>query len=305
VEAEDVEEGGLSGVSVTLLVQPGSGLDPVIQALKGARKNIDIVIFRLSEREIERELEMAVARGVRVRALVAHSAAGDDERLRKVEQRLLGVGVVVARTADDFVKYHGKYFIVDGALHVLGFNFTQPNLEARSFGIRTTSRRAVQDAMRLFECDLSRQSVTFDRGSPLVVSPETSRKALGKFIAGARTSLAIYDGRLDDPDFVVLIHQRAAAGIKVRVIGSAPKLEDAVPVRELKGMKLHVRAMIRDGAQVFVGSQSLRKLELDRRRELGLILANRSAARALLEVFDTDWDRSSTPKLEELEEQLA
>jgi phosphatidylserine/phosphatidylglycerophosphate/cardiolipin synthase-like enzyme len=254
---------------------------------------------------MEQELEMAVARGVRVRALVARAAAGDNGQLRDVEQRLLAVGVVVARTADDFVKYHGKYFIADEALYVLGFNFKRSNVEARSFGIRTTNRRAVQDALRLFESDLSRQALTLDRASPLVVSPETSRRALGRFVGGARSHLAIYDARLDDPDFVALLLQREAAGVKVRVIGSAPKLKDAVPVRELKGMKLHVRAMVRDGTQIFLGSQSLRPLELDRRREVGLILGNRSAARAMLDVFDADWDQSSTRKLEELEAHLA
>ncbi|MGE0705949.1 MAG: phospholipase D-like domain-containing protein [Vicinamibacterales bacterium] len=289
----------------TLFVQPGSGLDPVVEAMREAKKSIDLVIFRLTEREIEHELEMAVARGVKVRALVAHSAAGDDVRLRKVEQRLLAVGVLVGRTADDFAKYHGKYLIVDEAVYVLGFNFTQANVEARSFGIRTTNRRALQDATRLFEADLTRQSLSFDRLSPLVVSPETSRKALGRFIAGAKNTLAIYDGRLDDPDFIALLLQREAAGVKIRVIGSAPKLVDAIPVRELKGMKLHVRAMVRDGTQVFLGSQSLRPLELDRRREVGLILAHRATARILLEVFDTDWEQASTRKLEELEAQLA
>jgi len=286
-------------------VQPGSGLDPVMGALRAAKRSIDLVIFRLTEREMEHELAMAVMRGVRVRVLVAHAAAGDNDSLRKIEQRLLAAGVIVARTADDFVKYHGKYFIVDDALYVLGFNFTKSNVEARSFGIRTTNKRALQDAIKLFESDLSRQSVKLDKSSPLVVSPETSRLALGRFISGAKTSLAIYDSRLDDPDFVALILQRENAGVKVRVLGEASKLKSHLPVRPLKGMKLHVRAIIRDGSQLFLGSQSLRKLELDKRREVGLIFSNRAAARTMLEVFDADWEKSGTPKMEEKEAQLA
>ena len=42
-------------------------------------------------------------------------------------------------------------------------------------------------------------------------------------------------------------------------------------VRPFTKMKLHVRCMIRDRKAAFVGSQSLRKLELDERREVGLI----------------------------------
>ncbi len=43
-------------------------------------------------------------------------------------------------------------------------------------------------------------------------------------------------------------------------------------VRPFAGkLKLHVRCIIRDRKSAFVGSQSLRKLELDQRREVGLI----------------------------------
>ena len=37
----------------------------------------------------------------------------------------------------------------------------------------------------------------------------------------------------------------------------------------MKPVRLHVRAIIRDGTRAFVGSQSLRKEELDSRREVG------------------------------------
>ena len=35
-----------------------------------------------------------------------------------------------------------------------------------------------------------------------------------------------------------------------------------------------MRAIIRDGAEAFIGSQSLRKLELEGRREVGIIVKN-------------------------------
>ena len=60
------------------------------------------------------------------------------------------------------------------------------------------------------------------------------------------------------------------------------------------GLRLHVRAIIRDGAAAFVGSQSLRKLELDGRREVGVILSDTSVAKRMTEVFEGDWERSQT-----------
>jgi hypothetical protein len=62
-----------------------------------------------------------------------------------------------------------------------------------------------------------------------------------------------------------------------------------------------VRAIVRDGTQAFVGSQSLRRLELDRRREVGLIINNPSVSRAILAVFDRDWE-ASAPKAEKKDE---
>ena len=46
-------------------------------------------------------------------------------------------------------------------------------------------------------------------------------------------------------------------------------------------MRLHVRAMIRDGDTAFVGSQSLRALELDARREVGLIVKDPKVVKTL------------------------
>lgn len=279
-----------------LMVQPEAGLLPVVQAIRGAKRTVDIAIFRLNRTEIERALAAAVQRGVRVRALVAHTNRGGENRLRKLEQRLLASGVMVSRTADDLVKYHGKYLLIDDCLHVLGFNYTTNDTKrSRSFGVQTRDRRSVKDAMRLFECDLTRKTYECSLRSPLIVSPLNARETLLKFVAGARKRLAIYDARLQDPAFLNVLRERSAAGVQVQVIGRAPRLEAGTQVRMLTTMRLHVRAVIRDGTRAFVGSQSLRRLELDRRREVGLIITNPSVTRRMLEIFEQDW-QASAPK---------
>jgi phosphatidylserine/phosphatidylglycerophosphate/cardiolipin synthase-like enzyme len=53
-----------------------------------------------------------------------------------------------------------------------------------------------------------------------------------------------------------------------------------------------VRAIIRDGDTAFVGSQSLRALELDARREIGLIVKESKTVKRLLEVFEEDWSKT-------------
>ena len=46
--------------------------------------------------------------------------------------------------------------------------------------------------------------------------------------------------------------------------------------------------------EAFVGSQSLRGLELDRRREVGLVVRNRKLARQLQAAFEADWEQSES-----------
>jgi phosphatidylserine/phosphatidylglycerophosphate/cardiolipin synthase-like enzyme len=277
-----------------LMIQPESGLVPVVQAIKRARRTVDIAIFRMNRPEIETALAAAVSRGVKVRALVAHTNRGGEARLRKLEQRLLAAGVMVSRTADDLVKYHGKYLLIDDSLHLLGFNYTTADTtRSRSFGVQTRDRRAVRDALRLFECDLTRQTYQPSPKSPLVVSPENARETLLRFVKGARRQIAIYDARLQDTTFLNILRERIKAGVQVLVIGRAPRLEASTHVRMLKDLHLHVRAVIRDGTRAFVGSQSLRRLELDRRREVGLIITNPTVTRRMLEVFERDWEASA------------
>ena len=271
------------------IVQPESGLGPVVAALRKARASIDICIFRLDRKEIEDALRAAVTRGVKVRALIAHVNSGGTASLRKLEQRLLDAGVMVTRTSDDLVRYHGKYMVVDKTLWVFGFNFTKiDTARSRSFAVSTRDQRAVKEASRLFEADSTRQPYEPSR-SNLVVSPETARDVLGKFLRGARRELAIYDVKIQDPAMIRILQERARRGVKIRVIGSIKGSIDGIVVQPLTGFRLHVRAVIRDGTRACVGSQSLRTLELDERRELGLLVSNPSVTRQLLQVFEADW----------------
>ena len=117
---------------MNLIVQPEAGLSPVVRAIQRAKRTVDIAIFRTDREEIEKALGAAVQRGVKVRVLVAHTNRGGENRLRKLEQRLLEAGVTVSRTGDDFVRYHGKFLVADDTLHLFGFNFTSSRHASRA-----------------------------------------------------------------------------------------------------------------------------------------------------------------------------
>jgi phosphatidylserine/phosphatidylglycerophosphate/cardiolipin synthase-like enzyme len=275
---------------VKLIIQPDDGLTPLLKAVRSARKCIDLVVFRFDRFELEKALQAAVARGVTVRALIAHSASGSSKSLRKLELRLLEGGITVTRTSDDLPRYHGKFTVIDDVLYVLGFNYTKQDIEkSRSFGISTREPRLVKEALAVFEADATRQaySPSSDR---LVVSPETSREILTTFVRTARKQLLIYDERVSDKLILRLLRERIAAGVEVRIIGKVEGKLEGASTRKLKDLRLHVRAIVRDGARAFVGSQSLRKLELDARREMGVIVNDTRIARKMMTVFEADWE---------------
>ncbi len=275
---------------VKLIVQPDAGVAPIVKAIKAARKTLDIVIFRFDRLEIEKALAQAVERGVNVRALIAHTNKGGEKTLRKLELRLLEAGLTVSRTADDLPRYHGKFMIVDRVLHVYGFNYTKLDIDkSRSFGIVTNDRKVVQEAQKLFEADFNRHGYN-PCHQRFVVSPENSRTVLTNFVRSARKELLIYDAQVSDNLVQRILAARVNAGVRIRIIGRLEKPIEGIKVRRLSDLRLHIRAIVRDGESAFVGSQSLRKLELDGRREVGIVVQDRRIARQIAGVFEDDWD---------------
>ena len=275
-----------------MIVQPTDGIKPILAVIENAAKSLDLMIFRFDLKEVEKAIEAASNRGVVVRALIAHTNAKGEKQLRQLEQRLLNAGIIVARTADDLVRYHGKAMIVDREeLYVFGFNFTKIDLKSRSFGLVTRDRGRVQDALKLFEADSNRQEFE-PAAEGLVVSPENAREQLATFIKRTKKQLAIYDEKLTDPQMLRLLNQRAKAGVDVRIIGKVSKRGAGLKAQKMVGMRQHIRAMIRDGDTAFVGSQSLRAQELDARREVGLIVKDAKVVKVLLESFESDWAKT-------------
>jgi cardiolipin synthase len=281
---------------VKLLVQPGDGIAPLIQGIKRARSKIEIAIFRFDQRELEKALGAAVGRGVKAQALIAHKNRGGELNLRALELRLLEAGVTVARTADDLVRYHDKFMIIDRReLYLLAFNFTHIDIErSRSFGVITTNKRMVREAGKLFEADVRRNPYTAGLAN-FIVSPVNARRQLGAFIKGAKKQLLIYDPEIGDPEMIRLLEDRAKAGVEIKILGRVSRRSPSIAARKLPARRLHTRTIVRDRREAFLGSQSLRPLELDARREVGMIFRDAKAVNLLIKTFEGDWDLKDQP----------
>lgn len=273
-----------------LIVEPADGVAPLLAAIKRARKSVEIAIFRFDHKAIEAALTDAAARGVRVTALIAFANRGGEKSLRKLELRLLAAGIIVARTADDLARYHGKYILIDRRiLYVLSFNFTRLDIgHSRGFGVVTTRPACLKEAVKLFKADCTRVKYVA-KAEAFVVSPANSRSVLGAFLKRAKKQLLIYDPRISDKEMLRILADRAKAGVEVKVIGQVSG-RASFDVQKLAGMRLHTRTIIRDRRRAFVGSQSLRAAELDSRREVGLIVQDMGTVKVLADTFESDWD---------------
>jgi cardiolipin synthase len=282
-----------------MIIQPDAGVAPILAAIKNAKKSVEVAIFRFDRKDVEAALKAAAAtKKVVVTALIAFANRGGEQNLRKLELRFLDAGIIVARSANDLIRYHGKYILIDRrTLYVLSFNFTSLDIDhSRGFGIVTTNANWVREATRLFEADAGRTTyVPAKKTDTFVVSPTNSRKVLAAFLRGAKTQLLIYDPKISDPEMLRILRERAKAGVEIKIIGSVAG-RPGLDVQKLAGRRLHTRTIIRDRRQAFVGSQSLRTAELDFRREVGLVLRESKVVSKLIETFESDWSATGKKK---------
>ena len=278
-----------------LLIQPEDGVAPLVAAIKKAKKSVHIVIFRFDRAELEAALKDAAERGVSVSALIAYANHGGEKSLRKLEMRLLEAGVRVSRTDDDLARYHDKLLIIDRRiLYVLSFNFTHLDIDhSRGFGIVTRKAKLIQEALRLIKADNDRTRYVAGLNA-FVVSPVNARKQLLALITRAKKELLIYDPKIADTEMLHALNAQAKQGVDVRVIGSIGRHNAHLTVRPLSGFRLHTRTIVRDRREVFVGSQSLRKAELDSRREVGVIVRDSKVVSGVVNTFEADWGAKET-----------
>lgn len=273
-----------------VIIQPRDGIGPLLEGINQAKESVEIIIYRLDSLEIEQALVAAAARGIHVHALITHTNKEDLKEIKKLGKRLSENKVKVTRTAEDLVRYHSKVMIIDRRLlFLLTFNYTFLDIHhSRSFGVVTEDKQLVSEAVRLFNSDVAKKSPKVE-AEHFVISPINSRKKLSAFIQGAEKQLLIYDGKLNDAQMLKLLENKAKAGVEIKIIGVTGKPIKGIQVRPMPLIRLHTQAIVRDGKQVFFGSQSLRKVELDQRREVGLITDDKEAIKSFFLIFVLDW----------------
>jgi len=111
----------------------------------------------------------------------------------------------------------------------------------------------------------------------LIVGPERARRQFTALIAGARTSIRLIDAKLSDPELVSILNARRAEGLTIEIFGG----------KRVGDLKSHGKLLLIDDETAVVGSLALAALSLDFRREVAIIVHERTAVADAVELFRT------------------
>jgi phosphatidylserine/phosphatidylglycerophosphate/cardiolipin synthase-like enzyme len=251
-----------------------------------------------------------VARGVRVRALVATNPRGWVKENKKLFKELGKAGVATKHAGTDSVKkrYHYKILTVDADRSlVLTFNPTRENLHyTRDYGIVTQDPVVTAELNRLFDADWNDTPFTADPSAPLAISPYNTREKMLAFLSSARRSIHISDAKVEDREVLSLLREKAAGGVEVQIVGQGvdyPERGTEIQYRQITRFKMHAKCVVVDAERAFVGSMNLRTVSFDKRREVGIFVDDAKVVAQIEHVFSSDWHQKSG-SLETLKTQI-
>jgi cardiolipin synthase A/B len=280
----------------SLIIQPGDSFFPIVHAMDSARTSINITIFRMDDPVIQQAMLDATKRGVRVRALIAANPRGWEKKNRKLLKDLEKAGIETRQPAADTRKtrFHYKILVVDNATSlILTFNPTRENLHyTRDYGVIVRDETIAAELNRLFDADWDDREFRPTKESPLVISPYNSREKMGELLQNATKSIHISDAKLRDYQILNLLMAKARAGIEVKILGSDRYYSDVFSLlkfRQITRFKMHAKCVVVDSARAFVGSMNLRFENMDKRREVGIVVDDPTVVAKLEDIFASDW----------------
>ena len=290
---------------LALITEPQAGVAPVLSALRGARHQVEMVMYEDEDSQLNAALAADEHRGVKVRVLLNGGYYGEGSKENQAAYSYLQArSVPVKWTPSYFALTHQKTLLLDGHAYILTFNLTpQYYASSRDFGVIdtiTADERAVQQT---FNADWSGQRITAPNGADLLWSPG-SEQAQVSLIESAQGFLDIYNEEMDSTPIEQALEADAQRGVNVEVTmtydsswkGAFAQLSAAgVHIRTYSASApLYIHAkMILTSSRVFLGSQNFSSTSLEKNRELGLMTSNPTIRASLRRTFDSDYAGAS------------
>ncbi len=286
---------------LTLITEPQAGVAPVLSALRGARHQVEMVMYEDEDSQVNAALAADEHRGVKVRVLLNGGYYGEGSAQNHAAYSYLRARSVPVRwTPSYFALTHQKTLLVDGRAYILTFNLTpQYYASSRDFGVIDTIAADAAAVHQTFKADWSGQRITAPNGADLLWSPGSEQPQVS-LIESAQGFLDIYNEEMDFTPIEQALEAAARRGVNVEVTmtydsswkGAFAQLSAAgVHIRTYgASAPLYIHAkMILTSSRVFLGSQNFSYTSLERNRELGLITSNPTIRASLRHTFDSDY----------------
>ena len=302
-------DGGVipTSTNVTIQVQPSDFGAQIEASIRAAKTSVHMTMYLLTDSSIMDALGDLKTAGKDVKVVLNKTFPpnGGDNTTAYNTLKGRGVDVVYAPSAYTFT--HEKGVIIDNAkVLIMTMNLTNTSAKDNREYIATDSDPAdVADAEKLFAADHGGLAVNVTGKlvvSPQNASPVDARARLKALIDSAKTSLEVEVQSLSDSGLTDAIIAAHKAKVAVRVVlsgepGQTPSELDAISKLKAAGVPLkgvltpyiHAKAIVVDGATVFVGSQNFTPTALFYNREIGVVTNAAAEATKVRDVIAKDF----------------
>ena len=144
-----------------LITEPQEGIAPLLAAIRGARRSVQLVMYEDEDAQVDSALASAHDRGVKVQVLLNGGYYGEGSSDNEPAYRYLRAHRVAVRwTPPYFALTHQKSLVVDGRAYILTFNLTpQYYASDRDFGVIDRDAADVSAIERAFAADWVRRRI--------------------------------------------------------------------------------------------------------------------------------------------------
>jgi phosphatidylserine/phosphatidylglycerophosphate/cardiolipin synthase-like enzyme len=289
---------------VQIIVEPSDHGQALVDAISGAKQSVHMTMYLLSNKAVIDALtglrQATPAREVKV--ILNQTFPDTSTSNQAVFDQLQAAGVSVVWASSRFTYTHEKCVIIDGKqAWIMSMNATASSPTSNREYLAVDNNAAdVAEADAIFAADFANQAIT-PTGS-LVVAPVNARDRLVALINGAAHTLDLELEELSDTQVTAALTARADAGVPVRIVlanDTTPAAAQQTAITTLKAhhVKLvslvtpyiHAKAIVADGATVYVGSENLTTNSLLSNRELGIILSTASEVQKVATTIASDF----------------
>jgi len=298
-------------MSHQLIVLPDDTGKPIIDAIEGAKRSLNIRMFLFTDPTLLQAVCAAQQRGVQVRVMLNPARRNGESENEPSRATLSAAGVDVRDSNPAFALTHQKSMVVDGRTgFVESLNWEPRDLtQTRDYAIVTTHGHEVDEMVACFEADWAHQDFAPQPHSTLIWCPNNGRQRLAAFIDDTRHSLWLQNERYQDQVIIERLVRAVTRGVKVHILAKPPhtlkpdKLVEGVgglrilqdvgaKVHTMKHLKLHAKMMLADGKRALVGSINIAPGSFDARRELAIVTDDAAAVKRLEATAQHDWGKS-------------